>query len=133
MPLLHFHVDQHDVGYMPDPDNVATHQAVDSAVDDLISRAEDWLDHVAQTVEADPEAITRGQPFATEPHTFVDEENAVNSEIEEIQENLRTNDDFTVDVAKSGYLMVLEDGISVIELTPCAETTCEDYYDEWVT
>lgn len=129
MPQLHFHVDTHDVGYLPDPDNVATFVAIDDAIDDVITRAEQWLDNVAQV---EPETPTRGQPYATDPHTHADEEKAVDEQIEEVQQSLRTNEEYTADVAKQGLLIVLEDGVSVIELTPCSEDTCEQYRDEWI-
>jgi predicted RNase H-like HicB family nuclease len=48
MPLLHFHVDNHDVGYMPDPDNVVTFVAIDDAIDYVLTRAEEWLDYVTE-------------------------------------------------------------------------------------
>lgn len=130
MPLLHFHVDNHDVGYMPDPDNIATFVAIDDAIDDTITRAEWWLDSVA---EGEPDTPTRGQPHVTEPHTYADEIDAVEDQIKEVQDNLRTNEEYTEQVAKEGLLFVLEDGVSVIELTPCSEDSCEEYRDEWIT
>jgi hypothetical protein len=130
MTLLHFHVDTHDVGYMPDPDNIATFVAIDDAIDDTIVRAEEWLDYVTQ---GDLETPTRGQPHATEPHTYADEIESVDGQINEIQENLRTNEEYTVEVVKTGLLIILEDGVAVIELTPCSEDTCDEYRDEWIT
>lgn len=129
MALLHFHVDSHDVGYMSDPDNIATFAAIDDAIDDVVTRAEEWLDHVSQL---NPDEPTRGQPHATDPHTNDHELEAVNDQIKEIQDNLRTNEEYTEQVAKAGLLIVLEDGVSVIELTPCSEDTCDDYMDEWI-
>jgi hypothetical protein len=130
MPLLHFHVDNHDVGYMPDPDNVVTFVAIDDAIDYVLTRAEEWLDYVA---EGEPETPTRGQSHRTNPHTYADEIENVDGQIKEIQKELRTNEEFTEQVAREGLLIVLEDGVSVIELTPCSEDTCDDYRDEWVT
>ena len=127
--MLHFHVDTHDVGYMPDTDNISTFLAVDAALDDVIVRAEDWLDSVAQQ---EPDAAIRGQMYASEPYTYADEERDVDKQIEEIQENLRTNEEFTAEVAQAGYLIILEDGVAVIELSPCAEEVCQEYRDEWI-
>jgi hypothetical protein len=132
MPLLHFHVDSHDVGYMPDPDNVATFVAIDDAIDYVITRAEEWLDNVAVIADEDPHTPTRGQPYATEPHTYGQELLDVNAAVKEIQESLRTNDEFTADVTRQGLLIVMEDGWSVIELTPCSEDTCDEYREEWI-
>lgn len=131
MPLLHFHVDTHDVGYMPDPDNVATYVAIDDALDDAMTRGEDWIDQI--TMADDPTIPVRGQSYASKPHTYGDEILAVDGQIKEIQDNLRTNEDFTEQIAREGLLIVLEDGQSVIELTPCSEDACEEYRDEWVT
>lgn len=126
---LHFHTENHDVGYMPDPDNVSTFTAIDSALDDIIVRAENWLENVSQH---EPDMVIRGQTFATTPVTYRDEEIAVDQQVEEIQESLRTNEEFTAEVAKHGYLIILEDGVSVIELTPCSEEVCESYRSDWV-
>lgn len=130
MPLLHFHVDNHDVGYMPDPDGMSTHATIDGAVDDAITRAEDWIDQI--TMMDTPDEPTRGQPYATEPHTCGQEVLAVDNQIKEIQESLRTDEEFMDSVAKEGLLFVLENGVSVIELTPCAELHCLDYREEWI-
>ena len=132
MPQLHFHVDNHDVGYMSDPDNVATYLAIDDAVDDAISRAEQWLDDAAIIANEDPEMPTRGQPFVKEPHTYALEVKVVEEQIEETQEKLRTNEEAMTDIAKEGLLFVLENGLSVIEVTPCSEDACEAYREDWI-
>lgn len=129
MPLLHFHVDNHDVGYLPDPDNVATHTTIDGAIDDAITRAEEWIDQLVMM--DDPDAVVRGQAFATEPFTYGQEVLSVDKQIKEVQGWLR-EEDGTEKIAKGGLLFVLEDGVSVIELTPCSEDTCDEYREEWI-
>lgn len=129
MALLHFHVDNHDVGYMPDPDNIATHTTIDGAVDDAITRAEEWIDTI--TMIDDPKAPVRGQAFAAEPWTYGQEILNVDGQIKEIQESLRKEETME-NIAKAGLLFVLEDGVAVIELSPCSEVVCNDYRDEWI-
>jgi len=132
MPMLHFHVMTNDVGFLPDPDNVATHIPIDSAIDDLITRAEEWMDTAAVVMDEDPTTPTRGQAFLRNPHTYQDEVGDIDEQIKEIQGSLSTDETFTEQVAHKGLLITLEDGIAVIELTPCSEEACETYRKDWI-
>ena len=137
MPQRHFHVDTHDVGYHPDADNVYTYTAIDSAIAEVIYRAEECMNHAADLAEVEPELATRGQSFVQDPHTYLDEVRTLDKQIKEItdSQNLAPegeDDDYNAIVARRGLLFVLEDGVAVIELTPCAEDTCETYRKDWI-
>lgn len=132
MPMLHFHVMTNDVGYLPDPDDVATHIPIDSAIDDLITRAEEMMDTAATVADEDPTTPTRGQAFRINPHTYQEEVDDIDEQIKEIQGSLHNDETFTEQVATKGLLVTLEDGMSVIELTPCSEEACETYRKDWI-
>ena len=131
MPYRHFHVDLHDVGFQPDPDSVSTHMTIDGALDDATTRAEEWLDQASDMAATDPLSVTRGS-LASSPHTYVQEIVEIDAQVQAILHAIATDEDYTADIARKGLLIVLEDGVAVIELVPCSEDTCETYRKDWI-
>jgi len=128
MPQRHFHIDEHDIGYNPDPDRVVTHLTIDGAIWDALATAERHIEHLTTL---DPDEAIRGQSFASTPVTHAAEVTAVEKQIHQITTLLETGD-YTAEVAKKGLLIVLDDGVAVIELTPCSEDVCEIYRKDWI-
>lgn len=129
MPQRHFHVDLHDIGYQPDADDVSTHLTIDGALDDATTRAEEIIDQLS---ELDPTEPIRGQVLVVAPVTNEAEIEAIDAQVKSILKALSTNGEYTADVARKGLLIVIEDGIAVIELIPCSEDACETYRKEWI-
>lgn len=126
---LHFHVRQNDAGYMPDPDNVATHEAVDDAIEDMIERLDLWADDVSRRPA---DEITRGQPHHKNPWTYGEELVLIDEELARIK-HARDTTDLSLEVAQNGMFVPLEAGMSIISIDPCSMQECEEHRDEWVT
>ncbi len=136
MTQMHFHVDLHDIGYQPDSDAVSTHLTIDGALDEATTRAEEIIDALS---ELDPKEIIRGQALVgtitgvgTDPVTNEAEIEAIDAQVKSILNAIATDEDYSADIALKGMLIVIEDGIAVIELVPCSEDTCETYRKEWI-
>lgn len=114
---IHFHVVENDTGYLPDSDP-ATFEAIDEAIEAVLSDAETFMDSLAQLPN---DEIIRGQAYADPPKTAGQELSDVQAQVDEVRENLRTNEEFTTEVAQNGLLVVLDDGMRVIELSPCVD------------
>ncbi len=126
---LHFHVDLHDVGYHPDADGVVTHLTIDGALDDATTRAEDLIEALSQL---DPTEVIRGQQYVESPVTNADEIASLDTQINDILNSISTDEEYNASIARKGLLIVVDDGIAVIELTPCAEESCDIYRKDWV-
>jgi hypothetical protein len=129
MPIMHFHVDEHDVGYQPDADNVATHLTIDGALNDALTRTEDLINALAQLDPADP---IRGQQFTSNPVTNATEIDALVAQMKEVLTSISTDENYTADVARRGLLIAVDHGWAVIELIPCSEDVCETYREDWI-
>ena len=129
MTYRHFHVDLHDIGYQPDPEAVSTHLTIDGALDDATTRAEQIIDDLSAL---DPKEIIRGQAHTETPVTNEAEIDAIDSQVKSILDAIATDEDYSADIARKGLLIVIEDGIAVIELVPCSEDACETYRKEWI-
>jgi hypothetical protein len=128
LSLLHFHVVENDVGYLPESDP-GVHPAVDDAIRDALDAAERHMEALSQRDEVD---IIRGQVTAAEPVTVRQEIDNVQEQVDEIKEWLETDPEFTTRVAKGGLMIVLDDGWRVIEISPCADLDCEIGDSDWI-
>ena len=126
---MHFHTDFHDIGYLPDADGVITHVTIDGALHDVTGRAEVLIDSLSQQ---DPNEVIRGQQFAETPITVAHEITALDDQMKSILDSIKTDEDYTATVARQGLLIVVDDGLAVIELTPCSEAGCDIYRKEWI-
>ena len=136
MPQIHFHVDLHDVGYNPDVDAVSTHLTIDGAIDDATTRAEEIIDDLSALP---PEDIIRGQEHRQHPVTNEAEIEAIDAQVKAIiaaqgqdWEGPDGIEDYNAMIARKGLLIVIEDGVAVIELVPCSEDVCETYRKDWI-
>lgn len=126
---MHYHVDQHDIGYHPDADIVVTHLTIDGALDDATTRAEDLIEALSQLKPTD---AIRGQMTAETPVTNAEEIEMLDIQIKSILNAIATDEEYTADIARKGLLIVVDNGIAFIELTPCSEAICDTYREEWI-
>lgn len=131
MPQRHFHVDLHDIGYQPDPESVSTHLTIDGALDDATTRAEEIIDDLSAL---DPKEAIRGQALVITADVVTNEAeiDAIDAQVKSILDAIATDEDYSADIAVKGMLIVIEDGIAVIELVPCSEDACETYRKDWI-
>jgi hypothetical protein len=121
MAQIHFHVVENDVGYLPDDDSPNLYEAVDEAIDAALEAAERHMDATSQMDDGE---IIRGQQYAKTPVTAGMEISNVQAQVDEI-ERQRKETDLSLDVANHGLIIVLENGIRVIEIMPCVEDCLE--------
>ncbi len=126
---MHFHTDFHDIGYLPDADGVVTHVTIDGALDDVTLRAEVLIDDLSQL---DPTESIRGQQFAILPITNAHQITALDDQVKTILESIATDEEYSAAIARRGLLIIVDDGLAVIELTPCSEKSCDTYREEWI-
>lgn len=126
MTQLHFHVDQHDVGYMPNngPD---FYDSIHGALRGVWDLAEQHIEYYSQV---DQDMLVRGQIGSDDNWTYADEIEDVERQMKEFRAKVSEDLEYVAELAANGLLIVLDAGIAVIEMGPCAnECNPEDFYD----
>lgn len=121
--MVHYHTNRHDVGYLPE-----TEPNMFETFEDAWSSVKEDVDaHIDYYSQGDETEIIRGQVGGNV--TAKDEMAEVERQVAEFDRNL-TDPAYRKEAETKGLYIVLEDGIAVIELEPCAETHDPDEYGD---
>jgi len=123
--MRHYHVDEHDVGYLPEQD-IETYLTLTDAWNAVCARIESHLDYCG---EADLDDTVRG----SSEWIYADEIQDVEDQRAQLDEAIRNgvapkwNTITRGAIERDGLAIVLDAGIRVIELSPCTAPKCEAF------
>jgi len=126
--MIHFHTNRHDAGYLSN-DEPNYFASFEDAWQSVKFEAESHIDYYSQ---GELDVPIRGQisrSDSLEMVTAADEIDEVERQVAEFERHL-VDPDYRARVERDGLVLVLEDGIAVIELAPCQLTDCEEINED---